>query len=132
MTATGVSHKCLIMSGSNTTKEGKFSHVSEKCSLALASKLLIRIYVTSNAGFFVYVDLSPWVVAIPSDVEVGNSREYALAQRLLDGGVGLHPCEEHDELIGHFRLVFSQDKEVLEEGLRRWVLFSLHFQPIHG
>lgn len=48
-----------------------------------------------------------------------NDAEYALAQKLLDGGVGLHPCEEHGESKGHFRLVFSQEKEVLEEGLKR-------------
>lgn len=44
-----------------------------------------------------------------------------LAQKLLDGGVGVQPCEEHGELKGHFRFVFSQKREVLEEGLRRLV-----------
>jgi len=46
--------------------------------------------------------------------------EYGLAQRLLDAGVGLHPCEEHFDHPGYFRLVFSQERDVLEEGLKRY------------
>lgn len=48
-----------------------------------------------------------------------NRREYALARKLLDGGVGFHPCEEHYEVEGWFRLVFSHDKEYLECGMER-------------
>lgn len=66
-----------------------------------------------------YIDLSPWLRGKSEKDQSGNEPEYELAQRLLDGGVGLHPCEEHNELPGHFRLVFSQEKEVLEEGLER-------------
>jgi len=64
--------------------------------------------------------LSPW---LPAGVEGADEREpeYVLAQRLLDGGVGLHPCEEHNDLPGHFRMVFTQEKDVLSEGLRRYV-----------
>lgn len=74
-----------------------------------------------NAGFFLYVDLSPYLPASksngPSDE---REREFELAQKLLDGGVGLHPCEEHNGTAGHFRLVFSSfDKDTLVEGLRR-------------
>jgi len=46
-----------------------------------------------------------------------------LAQKLLDAGVGLHPCEEHNEERGWFRLVFSQEKDILEVGLKRYVDF---------
>ncbi|CRG88865.1 hypothetical protein PISL3812_05900 [Talaromyces islandicus] len=82
----------------------------------------IKYHRGSNAGFFLYIDLSPWLVESSNGQQIGeNDAEYALAQRLLDGGVGLHPCEEHGESRGHFRLVFSQEKEVLEEGLRRLV-----------
>jgi 1-aminocyclopropane-1-carboxylate synthase len=72
-----------------------------------------------NAGFFLYINLSPWLQAKSPESADLREQEYALAQRLLDGGVGLHPCEEHGEEPGHFRLVFSQPREVLDEGLRR-------------
>ncbi|KAH8659316.1 aspartate aminotransferase [Tricladium varicosporioides] len=72
-----------------------------------------------NAGFFVYIDLSPWLSKeTPAQ---GREREYALAQHLLDRGVGVHPCEEHFEKPGHFRLVYTMEREVLEVGLRRLV-----------
>ena len=45
--------------------------------------------------------------------------EYELAQKLLRAGVGLHPGEEHNEKKGWFRLVFSVDTQILEEGLKR-------------
>jgi hypothetical protein len=35
--------------------------------------------------------------------------------------VGLHPCEEHNEERGWFRLVFSQGKDVLEVWLKKYV-----------
>jgi len=64
--------------------------------------------------------LSPWLPELPSDAEGGeNASEYVLAQQLLDGGVGLHPCEEHGDVRGQFRLVFSQERDVLETGLNR-------------
>ncbi|PMD40867.1 putative aspartate aminotransferase [Hyaloscypha variabilis F] len=75
----------------------------------------VKIASGGNAGFFLYIDLSPW---LPHGLE-GKEREYALAQRLLDGGVGLHPCEEHNEKPGWFRLVFSLERELLFEGLKR-------------
>lgn len=70
------------------------------------------------AGLFIYVDLRPWLdtAQFRSDT---NAAEYALAQKLLDNGVGVHPCEEHNGERGWFRLVFSQPQETLEEGLKR-------------
>ena len=73
--------------------------------------------VFRNAGFFVYVDLSPY---IPADGALSpRNREFALAQRLVDAGVFLHPGEEHSRDIGWFRLVFSQEEDTLKEGLDR-------------
>ncbi|KAG2418071.1 hypothetical protein HFD88_001171 [Aspergillus terreus] len=69
-----------------------------------------------NAGFFIYVDLSPY---LPEGTQTAQEKEFALAQRFLDAGVFLHPGEEHSKTPGWFRMVFSQDEEVLEEGLRR-------------
>ena len=66
-----------------------------------------------------YIDLSPW---LPKEISAqGKEREYALAQYLLDRGVGVHPCEEHFEKAGHFRLVYTMERDVLEVGLTRYV-----------
>jgi len=75
----------------------------------------------SNAGFFLYIDLSPFLPSVPGS-DSPRAAEYALARRLVDGGVGLHPCEEHNEVPGHFRVVFSHKGDTLTEGLRRCVL----------
>lgn len=87
-----------------------------------------------NAGFFIYIDLSPYLALLPgigtngingingtskAEAGAGSTREFALAQKFLDAGVFLHPGEEHGKKPGWFRLVFSHEEEVLEEGLRR-------------
>ena len=69
----------------------------------------------SNAGFFLYIDLSPWLSCSSSP----NDAEFELADKLLKRGVGLHPGEEHYGKKGWFRLVFSADTKILEEGLKR-------------
>ncbi|KAJ5976205.1 hypothetical protein N7481_009912 [Penicillium waksmanii] len=74
------------------------------------------IWQTRNAGFFIYVDLSPFLPDINCSVQ---EREFALAQQLLDEGIFLHPGEEHSKDAGWFRLVFSNDEPALKEGLRR-------------
>jgi 1-aminocyclopropane-1-carboxylate synthase len=77
---------------------------------------------SSNAGFFLLIDLRPWLEKSSSN---GHNWEFALAERMLDAGVGLHPGEEHAEEEGQFRLVFTQDRKTLTEGLRRYVVTSL-------
>ncbi|KAL4920288.1 pyridoxal phosphate-dependent transferase [Aspergillus aurantiobrunneus] len=72
-----------------------------------------------NAGFFLYIDLSPYLSK--DDALTGQEREFALAQKLLDNGLFLHPGEEHCKELGWFRLVYSHDEEVLREGLRRLI-----------
>ncbi|KAJ5779703.1 hypothetical protein N7457_007423 [Penicillium paradoxum] len=70
-----------------------------------------------NAGFFVYIDLSPY---LPAGAGISpREREFALAQRFVNAGVFLHPGEEHSRDVGWFRLVFSQEEETLREGLKR-------------
>ncbi|PYH70714.1 pyridoxal phosphate-dependent aminotransferase [Aspergillus vadensis CBS 113365] len=72
-----------------------------------------------NAGFFIYIDLSSY---LPKNS--GNSTsplEFTLAQKFVDAGVFLHPCEEHGNIPGWFRLVYAQDEDVLREGLRRMI-----------
>ncbi|PHH76869.1 hypothetical protein CDD82_3767 [Ophiocordyceps australis] len=72
----------------------------------------------NNAGFFVSIDLSPY---LPSDDDLGDEScpEFALAKRLLDCGVFLHPREEHYLNPGWFRMVYTQDPEIVTEGIRR-------------
>ncbi|TEA19231.1 1-aminocyclopropane-1-carboxylate synthase-like protein 1 [Colletotrichum sidae] len=74
-------------------------------------------YVEANAGFFVYIDLSPWLP--PKEFGTDVEREFALAKRLVEAGVFLHPGEEHSIGPGRFRLVYTQDEETVGEGLRR-------------
>ncbi|KAH8701676.1 1-aminocyclopropane-1-carboxylate synthase [Talaromyces proteolyticus] len=90
-----------------------------------------------NAGFFVYINLSPFLQqtsgilndsgnVLSSEARTyndkqGTDQEIDLAQRLLDGNVVLHPGEEHNRQPGWFRLVFSQSEEVLSVALRRLV-----------
>lgn len=66
----------------------------------------------SNAGFFLWIDLSAY---LPDH----ESPEYALAQKLLDGGVALKPKGEHSGQPGWFRFVYTHDPAVVTEGLRR-------------
>ncbi|KAL4750165.1 hypothetical protein BDW72DRAFT_176496 [Aspergillus terricola var. indicus] len=68
-----------------------------------------------NAGFLLYIDLSPYLS------QQNQEHEFALAQRLLDNGLFLHPGEEHSKEPGWFRVVFSHDEHVLREGLRRLI-----------
>ncbi|RAL03782.1 aspartate aminotransferase [Aspergillus ibericus CBS 121593] len=86
----------------------------------------IKYIKGGNAGFFIYIDLSPY---LPSPAPAPSSEhkhspsaaEFALAQNFVDAGVFLHPCEEHGMIPGWFRLVFAQEEDVLIEGLRRMI-----------
>ncbi|KAJ6090206.1 hypothetical protein N7486_009021 [Penicillium sp. IBT 16267x] len=69
-----------------------------------------------NAGFFVYINLSPF---LPNDGSPTQEQEFSLAQKFVDAGVFLHSGEEHGKDPGWFRLVFSHDESTLREGLRR-------------
>ncbi|KAJ4303690.1 hypothetical protein N0V90_002591 [Kalmusia sp. IMI 367209] len=70
-----------------------------------------------NAGLFVFVDLSPW---LSEDVGQGQEkREQELSQRALAKGFFLQPNEEHACEPGWYRLVYTVERRVLDEGLRR-------------
>ncbi|CAJ2500694.1 Uu.00g035470.m01.CDS01 [Anthostomella pinea] len=73
-------------------------------------------YVSANAGFFVYVDLSPYLKKGSSPGQ--EDPDFAIARKLMDAGVFLHPLEEHGP-SGWFRVVFTQDPRTVTEGLRR-------------
>ena len=67
----------------------------------------------SNAGFFLWIDLSPYL----SNQE--RNPEFALAKKLEEAGVFLHPQEEHSLKPGWFRLVYTQKPETVTEGIKR-------------
>ncbi|KZL67726.1 1-aminocyclopropane-1-carboxylate synthase (ACC synthase) [Colletotrichum tofieldiae] len=74
-------------------------------------------HIEANTGFFVYIDLSPWLPPTEG-YESDQEREFALAESILEKGVFLHPCEEHCLAPGWFRLVYTQPQSIVGEGLR--------------
>jgi 1-aminocyclopropane-1-carboxylate synthase len=75
-------------------------------------------YLPAYAGFFVYIDLSPYLPDLPGASR--QRKEFALAERLVQAGVFLHPGEEHCSQVGWFRMVYTQKPAVVTEGLRRY------------
>ncbi|KAF2012800.1 PLP-dependent transferase [Aaosphaeria arxii CBS 175.79] len=74
----------------------------------------------TNAGFFVWIDLSPY---LPPESEglSQERREEVLAQKFIDGGLFLQPHEEHALKPGWFRMVYSSmTRETLELALKRF------------
>lgn len=78
----------------------------------------IKYFEGGNAGFFLWVDLSPYLPAEEAGKSVFD-RECELAQKILDAGVFLHPREEHGIRPGWFRIVYTAERGVVEEGMRR-------------
>ncbi|KAI7348862.1 PLP-dependent transferase [Hortaea werneckii] len=86
-------------------------------------------YAGANAGFFLWVDLRAWLPppAASKDGEregkgkdEGKRREKVLVDRMIEKKVFLTPgMDMFAEEPGFFRLVFSQEEDVVREGLRR-------------
>ncbi|CRK48741.1 hypothetical protein BN1723_008188 [Verticillium longisporum] len=76
-------------------------------------------YLEANAGYFVLIDLAPWLPPEGKVYDTTQQREFALAEKLVEGGVFLHPGEEHALEAGKFRLVYTQQRPVITEGLKR-------------
>ncbi|KAH8171707.1 aminotransferase class I and II domain-containing protein [Sarocladium implicatum] len=70
----------------------------------------------TNAGFFVWINLSPY---LPSDLGGEENPEFALAKKLVDAGVFLNPREEKSAQPGWFRLVYTQEASTITEALKR-------------
>ena len=74
----------------------------------------------SNAGYFLWIDLSPYLPPATKENAEPMTRERVLAQRLLDAGIYLASGKKFaSESAGWFRVVFTHEKAKLEEGLRR-------------
>lgn len=107
------------MPGFDITKEG-ISPFPWDCSLA--SVLVIEAMLTrdSNAGYFLWIDLSPYLPPATKEDAGPMMQERVLAQRLLDAGIYLATGEKFaSEDAGWFRVVFTHEKAKLKEGLRR-------------
>ncbi|GAB1738717.1 hypothetical protein NU219Hw_g3512t1 [Hortaea werneckii] len=102
----------------------------------LAGELLegrgVPFYSGANAGFFLWIDLRAWLPSLApaagsereggegDRVEEGKKREKVLVDRMLEKKVFLTPgMDMFAEEPGFFRLVFSQEEDVVREGLRR-------------
>ncbi|KAM4065323.1 aminotransferase class I and II domain-containing protein [Hirsutella rhossiliensis] len=76
----------------------------------------VNYLLGSNAGFFLWIDLSPF---LRKDLGSLSKAESALGKKLINAGIFLHAGEEHSLEPGWFRMVFTQDPEVVAEGIRR-------------
>lgn len=78
----------------------------------------IKYNTACNAGFFMWVDLRPWLKI--ADYKDGKEAEKALAERLMEKKVFLTPgLEMFAEEPGMFRVIFSQEDDAIREGLKR-------------
>ncbi|KAL6821289.1 pyridoxal phosphate-dependent transferase [Trichoderma camerunense] len=96
------------------------SRISEAFRLATTelSNIGVKHLHGTNAGLFLWIDLSSYLPPESSGLSK-SKREFSLAQKLLDGGVFLHPGEEHALEAGWFRLVYTHDPRIVREGIRR-------------
>ena len=86
----------------------------------------------ANAGFFIWIDLRPWVRQLSSGEDMWTGED-ELTGRLFENKVYVTNGKEMSaEEPGWYRLIFSQDERVVREGIRRYVklvvrcrLFSL-------
>ncbi|KAI7089158.1 PLP-dependent transferase [Hortaea werneckii] len=96
----------------------------------------VPFYEGACAGFFLWVDLRGWLPPLPplsasasgseggvgegKGKEEGKKREKLLVDRMMEKKVFLTPgMDMFAEEPGFFRLVFSQEEDVIREGLRR-------------
>ncbi|KAJ6126705.1 Pyridoxal phosphate-dependent transferase major region subdomain 2 [Penicillium sp. IBT 18751x] len=105
--------QAFVESFTAKTREGLAARY--KLTTSILDQAGIKYAKGGNAGFFIYVDLSPFL----PDGHTTREQEFALAEKFVEAGVFLHPGEEHGKDAGWFRLVFSQEENALKEGLRR-------------
>ena len=109
----------------------KFLALSRKrlsANNVLARKLLdkneIGYFKGSNAGFFLWIDLRQWLGKDQEDKGGNEEKEWAaedkLTGRLIEGGVYVTNGKELSaEEPGWYRLIFAQDPNAVEEGVKR-------------
>lgn len=103
----------------NITKEGSYP-ISWRPLPGKQRFKSVVLTLDSNAGYFLWIDLSPYLP--PATTENGGPRmqERILAQRFMDAGIYLATGEKFaSEDAGWFRVIFTHEKAKLAEGLRR-------------
>jgi DNA-binding transcriptional MocR family regulator len=81
-------------------------------------------YMPSNAGFFLWADLSQYLHSQPGDTPL--QREQSLNELLFNGGVHMATSEAFSgEDSGWFRITFSVDEKLLKLGLNRYTTFLM-------
>ncbi|KAL1598988.1 hypothetical protein SLS60_008134 [Paraconiothyrium brasiliense] len=75
-------------------------------------------YTPANAGFFLWINLAPWLRR--EDGDDGWKRERKLMERLIEVSVYVAGGQmQNAEEPGWFRLVFTRDERLMREGLKR-------------
>ncbi len=78
-----------------------------------------RYHRGSNAGFFLWIDLSPYLTQAEGFTDQWQ-REAHLVQQLSEKKVHLTDGKSMSaEKPGWFRIIFSQDERVIKEGMKR-------------
>jgi hypothetical protein len=86
------------------------------------SQNLILFYFFSNAGFFLWIDLSKCLNPRIVETQGEWAAELDLSKQLQGIGVDMSSgYAYHNETPGWFRVIFSMEMEVLGEGLSRFV-----------
>jgi hypothetical protein len=85
---------------------------------------------SSNAGFFIWLDLRPFMGANDSD---RWDAEAKLSERFTKAGVVMAAgAAYHAEQAGYFRLTFAAEDGRVEEGIRRCVWISWRATVLTG
>ena len=105
-----------------------YLHLSRE-QLAARNKLVRKIledkgiayYKGCNAGFFIWIDLRPFLSTDPTtSLEARLVAQGDLVKRLLKNKIYITSGDDMSaEEPGWFRVIFSQDERVLKEGMRR-------------
>ncbi|KAI0405233.1 PLP-dependent transferase [Xylaria palmicola] len=86
---------------------------------SLLSQAGIRFHDQGNAGFFIWLDLSPFLPIAEAKGD-GWLAQRLLSERLEQAGVSMSTGEAYRAPEpGRFRVVFSLDEESLKEGIQR-------------
>jgi 1-aminocyclopropane-1-carboxylate synthase len=97
------------------TSRKRLAHLN-KLTRRVLDEAGIKYSHGSNAGFFMWVDLRPYL----PEAENGWVAEGMLLKKMMDCKVFLtNGGGQHAEQPGYFRLIFSQPEPILKEGLKR-------------
>lgn len=98
------------------TSQKRLSELNELTRSLLEGKG-IAYHRGGNAGLFLWIDLSPYLASFGKDEW---EAEEALGMKFMEKKVFLTPGKMlNSEKPGQFRIIFSQEEDVVKEGLKR-------------